>query len=80
MTTICCPACDWTGRHYETRELTNAQLRALMPGTPVPFGACPLCSTPLVTGEVFETDDLNPDFRWNAGRAERPNLTKNKPA
>lgn len=76
MTTICCPACDWTGRHYETGELTNAQLRALKPGTPVPFGACPLCATPLVTGEVFETDDLHPEFNWNAGRAERANLTQ----
>jgi hypothetical protein len=76
MTTICCPACDWTGHDYEAKELSNEQLRALKPGSPVPFGACPLCAAPLVPGAVFETSDIHPSFDWDAGRAERPNLTQ----
>jgi hypothetical protein len=76
MTTICCPSCDWTGYSYEANSLTNDQLRALQPGTPVPYGACPLCRTPLIPGQVFATDELHPEFDWNAERPERQNLTQ----
>jgi hypothetical protein len=77
VTIIACVSCDWTGRHYEARDVDAVALRSLEPGSPTPYGQCPQCGHVLPFGKTPAIDGIRKsEWNWRDSRDERANLSK----